>query len=125
MEYATYWVGVGGDESTFRSLLEYSMGEEGLGEFQPCRFCAAIGVSTYEPEYLQGKFWGQPLRLPLILHGEPLRQSILDAAPDIDGANCRVVLIGPRPEFNRSEFNLDGISFHCLGSFEWTGLQVR
>ena len=117
---ASIWIGKGKSRETFNQLLAYRITEDGMGEFEACRFCQALGIDDYDPDYFGGKFFPKDLtRLDLLFHGEPILSELKARWPTILPANCHVGLYNYEYAGRKKEFTIEGFKFIFLGCFDY------
>jgi|GEM_PF-6316107 len=115
--HISFWIGKGEDQDAFHKLLDYSISEDGLGDFMPAPFCREIGILKYDPDFFGGRIYRRPMRLSLLIKGENCAQKVVEDWPDPPESNCCVILCGEPYLGEIKEFTLDGFTFHFLGAY--------
>ena len=69
--FATFWIGSGGSREELNEILEYSIGDNGLGDFVASPFCRFIGIDHYDPDYFGGRYFPRAMdNLRLLFNGD-------------------------------------------------------
>ena len=90
---ASFWIGNGDTQENLNRLTDYSIADEGLGNFIPARFCQVLGIEQYEPDYFGGRVFPKQLtKLSLLFHGAPAVPQLLEQWPEVPPSNCSVEL---------------------------------
>jgi hypothetical protein len=117
------WVGAGDNRAVFDQILEYHIAENGLGEFQPCAFCKAYGITSYDPDDFGGRFFPKTLPFKLLFHETPFAAEVAARCAHVDPANCYVLLHDYEYHGTRKELSLAGFAFTFIGVFEGSAEQ--
>ena len=119
MIFATYWVGKGGSRSDLNRILEYSISDNGLGDFTPCAFCNAIGIVSYDPDFLGGNFFPKEIsKLGILFNGDPLIEELKASVDRVQPSTSSVILISEELVLSPLKFIVESFEFSLLGSFE-------
>lgn len=117
--FATFWIGRGGSRAELNQLLEYSISDNGLGDFQPSPFCDHIGVQRYEPELLGGRYFPLPIdNLRLLFHGSPFLHQLQEDHTEVPSSDCVVSLVLDTQITSPADFEIGNIKFLLLGSYD-------
>ncbi len=115
------WIGAGESRAAFDTMLEYHIADGGLGEFQPCAFCRAFGIMSYDPDDFGGRFFSRPPGARLLLHETSFGVQVAERHPHAAGANCYVLLYNHRYDGAVREATISGFRFEFVGVYDENG----
>ncbi len=115
------WVGRGENRRVFNHLLEYRIANEGLAAFQPCLFCQAYGIGSYDPDQFGGRFFPKDLPLPLLFHETTFASEVTAVCANIEPANCYVLLFDYEYAGRLKDLYIAGFKFSFIGVYRHRG----
>ena len=111
------WVGTVADRSTLDQLLEYSIED---GEFKSCEFCQSLGVDSYDPVNLGGRYFPKEFtNLRIMLRDSDIQDEVIARHPEIPPSNCIVQFYDFDSVSPVHTVDLNGVHFKFLGAYDY------